>query len=119
MMKTLIETYNYHSSCLKNRIFFADFTFLRQNKMPHTCIFVNSIFGPFWLLLVLQSEFRSEISSMRAKHSDEFDRGVVFYQDKNEVVIGVLFWDVFYHISTARRVVAENHKYDDPTEVLI
>ena len=54
---------------------------------------------------------------MRAKHSDKFDRGVVFYQDKNEVVIGVLFWDVFNHISTARRVVDENLKYDDLTEV--
>ena len=55
------------------------------------------------------------IYSMDAK--DEFDRGVVFYQDKNEVVIGVLLWNVFNHISTARRVVAENRKYDDLTEV--
>ena len=54
---------------------------------------------------------------MDAKDSDEFDRGVVFYQDKNEVVIGVLLWNVFNHISTARRVVAENRKYDDLTEV--
>ena len=53
------------------------------------------------------------IYTMDAKNSDEYDRGVVFYQDKNEVVIGVLFWHFFNHISTARRVVAENHKYDD------
>ena len=57
------------------------------------------------------------IYAMDAKNSDEYDRGVVFYQDKNEVVIGVLLWNVFNHISTARRVVAENRKYDDLTEV--
>ena len=50
-------------------------------------------------------------------NGDEYDRGVVFYQDKNEVVVGVLLWNVFNHISTARRVVKENRKYEDLTEV--
>ena len=45
MMKTLIEAFDYHSSCLKNRIFFANFTFLWQNKMPHTCIIFHCNFG--------------------------------------------------------------------------
>ena len=114
MMKTLIETYNYHTSCLKNRIFFADFTFLWQNKMPILAYLLIVFLG---ILLILKSEFRSEISSMRAKRSDELDQGVVFYQDKNEVVIGVLLWNIFNHISVARRVVAENRKFDDLTEV--
>ena len=73
------------------------------NKMPILAYLLIVFLG---ILLILQSEFWSEISSMRAKHSDKFDRGVVFYQDKNEVVIGVLLWNVFNHISTARRAVA-------------
>ena len=61
MMKTLIETYNYHTSCLKNRIFFADFTFLWQNKMPLLAYLLIVFLG---ILLILQSEIRSTISSM-------------------------------------------------------
>ena len=64
------------------------------------------------ILLVFNPSY-SQSSGQKFSQWDEFDRGVVFYQDKNEVVIGVLFWDVFNHISTARRVVAENLKYDD------
>ena len=48
---------------------------------------------------------------------DEFDRGLVFYQDKNEIVVGILLWNVFNHMSIARRIVAENRKFDDLTEV--
>ena len=54
------------------------------NKMPILAYLLIVFLG---ILLILQSEFWSEISSMRAKHSDKFDRGVVFYQDKNEVVL--------------------------------
>ena len=48
---------------------------------------------------------------------DEYDRGVVFYQDKNEVLVGVLLWNIFNHMSVARRVVAENRKFDDLSQV--
>ena len=51
------------------------------------------------------------------EHADEYDRGIVFYQDKNKVVVGILLWNIFNHMSVARRVVAENRKFDDLTEV--
>jgi len=47
------------------------------NKMPILAYLLIVFLG---ILLVLQSEFWSEISSMRAKNLDEFDLGVVFYQ---------------------------------------
>lgn len=48
---------------------------------------------------------------------DNFDRGVVFYKDENEIVVGVLMWNIFNHMAVARKVVRENRKYEDLTEV--
>ena len=48
---------------------------------------------------------------------DEFDRGVVFYMDKDEVVVGVLLWNIFNHMSIARKVVRENRKFEDLSDV--
>ena len=44
-------------------------------------------------------------------------RGVVFYKDSNEIVVGVLLWNIFNQMSTARRIVKENKRYDDISEV--
>ena len=44
-------------------------------------------------------------------------RGVVFYKDSNEIVVGVLLWNIFNQMSTARRIVKENKRYDDLSEV--
>ena len=48
---------------------------------------------------------------------DDFDRGVVFYRDENEIVVGVLLWNIFNHMQVAKRVVAENRRFEDLTEV--
>lgn len=47
----------------------------------------------------------------------DYDRGVVFYKDSNDIVVGVLLWNVFNHMSIARRVVREKRSFDDLTEV--
>ena len=48
---------------------------------------------------------------------NEYAKGVVFYKDAQDVVVGVLLWNVFNHMSTARRIVNEHRKYEDLMEV--
>ncbi|XP_062548498.1 apoptosis-inducing factor 1, mitochondrial isoform X2 [Armigeres subalbatus] len=47
---------------------------------------------------------------------DEFNKGVIFYL-RDEKVVGVLLWNVFNRIGTARRIVAQHTRYDDLNEV--
>jgi programmed cell death 8 (apoptosis-inducing factor) len=50
------------------------------------------------------------------KCAEDYSKGVVFYL-KDEKVVGVLLWNVFNRISTARKIIAMNAKPDDLTEL--
>ncbi|XP_065083476.1 putative apoptosis-inducing factor 1, mitochondrial isoform X2 [Ochlerotatus camptorhynchus] len=50
------------------------------------------------------------------EEKDDFNKGVIFYL-KDEKVVGVLLWNVFNRIGTARRIVAQHTRYDDLNEV--
>ena len=54
---------------------------------------------------------------VQTKKENEYVKGVVFYKDDQDRVVGVLLWNVFNQMSTARRIVNENKKYDDLMEV--
>lgn len=47
---------------------------------------------------------------------ESFDKGVVFYL-RDDKIIGIVLWNVFNRINTARAVIGENKKYDDLNEV--
>uniref|UniRef100_A0A1Q3FED4 Putative programmed cell death protein n=1 Tax=Culex tarsalis TaxID=7177 RepID=A0A1Q3FED4_CULTA len=47
---------------------------------------------------------------------DEFNKGVIFYL-RDEKVVGVLLWNIFNRIGTARKIVAQHTRYDDLNEV--
>lgn len=47
---------------------------------------------------------------------DDFGKGVVFYL-RDEKIIGIVLWNVFNRINTARAVIAEAKKFDDLNEV--
>lgn len=47
---------------------------------------------------------------------DKYNRGVVFYL-KNDVIVGILLWNLFSRLNTARRILNEQKKYDDFNEV--
>ncbi|CAL1689061.1 unnamed protein product [Lasius platythorax] len=49
------------------------------------------------------------------KHED-FEKGVVFYL-RDDVVVGIVLWNIFNRMSIARRVLAGDTKYDDLNEV--
>lgn len=48
--------------------------------------------------------------------NDDFGKGVIFYL-RDEKIIGIVLWNVFNRINTARAVIAEGKKYDDLNEV--
>lgn len=47
---------------------------------------------------------------------DDFGKGVIFYL-RDDKIIGIVLWNVFNRINTARAVIAEGKKYDDLNEV--
>lgn len=48
--------------------------------------------------------------------ADDFGKGVIFYL-RDEKIIGIVLWNVFNRINTARAVIQEGKKYDDLNEV--
>ena len=60
------------------------------------------------------------VTAMPAAPSDDkaedYGKGVIFYLRDN-VVVGVLMWNVFNKISVARKVIREHRRYDDLAEV--
>lgn len=47
---------------------------------------------------------------------DNYNKGVIFYL-KDEKVVGIVLWNVFNRINTARSIIAEGKKFDDLNEV--
>lgn len=47
---------------------------------------------------------------------DDFGKGIIFYL-RDDKVVGILLWNVFNRINIARKVIAENKKFDDLNEV--
>ena len=58
----------------------------------------------------------SEAASPSLKAGEDYGKGVVFYL-RDDVVVGVLLWNVFNKINIARKVLRENKKYEDLSEV--
>ena len=48
--------------------------------------------------------------------AEDYGKGVIFYMREN-VVVGVLMWNVFNKISLARKIIREHRRYDDLAEV--
>ncbi|XP_045481062.1 apoptosis-inducing factor 1, mitochondrial [Harmonia axyridis] len=50
------------------------------------------------------------------ENPEDFGKGVVFYM-RNDKIVGVLLWNVFNRIQTARQILKEDKTYDDLNEV--
>ena len=50
------------------------------------------------------------------KRYDDFVKGVVFYL-RDDIVVGIVLWNIFNRMSIARQVLARGTKYDDLNEV--
>lgn len=58
-------------------------------------------------------------SVQAADNTDEqndFSKGVIFYL-KDEKIVGIVLWNVFNRINTARAVITQDKKYEDLNEV--
>ncbi|CAD5116115.1 DgyrCDS5041 [Dimorphilus gyrociliatus] len=58
----------------------------------------------------------SETKPAPPNGTEDFGKGVIFYT-KDNVVVGMVMWNVFNKMSIARRILKEQRKYDDLTEV--
>lgn len=47
---------------------------------------------------------------------DDYSKGVVFYM-KDEKIVGIVLWNVFNRINTARAVISQDKQFDDLNEV--
>ncbi|XP_015786760.1 apoptosis-inducing factor 1, mitochondrial [Tetranychus urticae] len=65
-----------------------------------------------------ESEDKSvETDKPRAPQSgDEFSKGLIFYL-KDDVIVGIVLWNVFERISIARRIISEGKPYEDLVDV--
>lgn len=63
-----------------------------------------------------ESEAVPEEIPKQEELSEDFGKGVVFYL-KNEVVVGVLLWNVFNKMPVARRILKEGKKQDSLVEL--
>lgn len=50
------------------------------------------------------------------KEGEDYGKGVIFYL-RDDVVVGIVLWNVFNRMSIARQVLKEEKKYDDLNEV--
>lgn len=50
------------------------------------------------------------------ENPDDFGKGIVFYI-RNDKIVGVVLWNVFNRIQTARQILKEDRTYDDLNEV--
>ncbi len=52
-----------------------------------------------------------------AKESDKYGKGVIFYLNSESRVVGLLMWNVFGRMGLARKVLRDNKKYEDLSEL--
>lgn len=62
---------------------------------------------------VIDSEKASEVKN---KENEGYGKGVIFYL-RDDVVVGIVLWNVFNRMSIARQVLKDERKYDDLNEV--
>jgi programmed cell death 8 (apoptosis-inducing factor) len=52
----------------------------------------------------------------KSRDMDRYEKGVVFYL-KDDVIVGILLWNLFSRLTLARRLLNEQKRYDDFNEV--
>ncbi|CAL7944478.1 unnamed protein product [Xylocopa violacea] len=61
-------------------------------------------------------DLKSTKSTEESNKYDDFGKGVVFYL-RDDIVVGIILWNIFNRMSIARQVLARGTKYDDLNEV--
>ncbi|XP_012148035.1 apoptosis inducing factor [Megachile rotundata] len=58
----------------------------------------------------------SKSTEETSKKYEDFGKGVIFYL-RDDIVVGIVLWNIFNRMSIARQVLAKGTKYDDLNEV--
>ncbi|CAH0560097.1 unnamed protein product [Brassicogethes aeneus] len=61
-------------------------------------------------------EIRRAQSKPNEKEGEDFGKGIIFYL-KDDIVVGIVLWNVFNRMSTARQVLKAQEKYENLNEV--
>lgn len=62
----------------------------------------------------LAEQIRKDAS--QAREGEDFGKGVIFYL-RDDIVVGIVLWNVFNRMNIARQVLKDERKYDDLNEV--
>ena len=54
--------------------------------------------------------------SLEPRDVDKYGKGVIFYL-RDDVVVGIVLWNVFAKMSIARKIIREQKKFDDISEL--
>lgn len=65
--------------------------------------------------LAADGERKQKVDS-KDSYNDKFSKGLVFYL-KDDIIVGVLLWNLFGRLSIARRILNEQKKYEDLNDV--
>lgn len=64
-----------------------------------------------------QNSKEDDVKSVEeSKKFEEFGKGVIFYL-RDDIVVGIVLWNIYNRMSIARQVLAKGTKYDDLNEV--
>ncbi|KAK3922003.1 Apoptosis-inducing factor 1, mitochondrial [Frankliniella fusca] len=58
----------------------------------------------------------TEKSMVENSATDDYGKGIIFYL-RDELVVGIVLWNVFRRMTVARQVLKDDRKYDDLNEV--
>lgn len=57
-----------------------------------------------------------ELKLRSPNSNDQYEKGIIFYL-KNDIIVGIMLWNIFDRISIARRIVNEGRVFEDMSEV--
>lgn len=66
----------------------------------------------------MSDEQKAKVADERKDQAqgEDFGKGVIFYL-RDDIVVGIVLWNVFNRMSVARQVLKDQKKYDDLNEV--
>ncbi|KAK7602035.1 hypothetical protein V9T40_009476 [Parthenolecanium corni] len=65
---------------------------------------------------VAQQTTSSKISTSTPKEGEDYSKGIIFYL-RDDIVIGIILWNLYGKVSLARQVLKEQRKFEDLNEV--
>lgn len=94
------------------------FSGIVDSKLPTVSVFVKkpSEIKQSDIVHITASVAPTVQAADAAELEDDFSKGVIFYL-KEEKIVGIVLWNIFNQINTARAIINQGKKHDDINEV--